>query len=62
MSQYDPPPGPAAKLLIGFCLAVIAVMTSASVVGMTGALDRMHNKYPDDDCVVARGDCDEDLQ
>ncbi|MGY6214952.1 hypothetical protein ACW73L_07305 [Methylolobus aquaticus] len=59
MSDYDRPPGPLAKLLIAFCLAVIAVMTSASIIGMTGALDRMHNAYPDDECGLAREFCDE---
>ena len=58
--ERDPPPGPMAKLMIAACLAVIAVMTTASVVGMTGALDRIHNKYPDDGCAVAHEFCDED--
>lgn len=59
MNDYDRPPGPLAKLLIAFCLAVIAVMTGTSIVGMTGALDRMHNAYPDDGCEAIAEFCDE---
>lgn len=59
MNYEAPPPGPMAKLLIGTCLAVIAVMLSASIVGMTGAMDRMSNAVPDDGCAVAHEFCEE---
>ena len=59
MSQYEPPPGPMAKLMIAACLAVIAVMTTASVVGMTGALDRLHHAKQSTDCEAAPEFCDE---
>jgi hypothetical protein len=58
--ERDPPPGPMAKLMIAACLAFIAVLTTASVVGMTGALDRLHRGHADSDCQIAHQLCDED--
>jgi hypothetical protein len=62
MSQYDPPPGPMDKLMIAACLAVIAVLTTASVVGMTGALDRLHHANQPTACEAAPEFCDEVAQ
>ena len=54
----DPPPGPMAKLLIAACLAVIAAVGGASVVGMTGALDRLHHANQPTACEAAPEFCE----
>jgi hypothetical protein len=55
----DPDPGQLGKLLVAACLAIIAVMLTTSVVGMTGALDRIHNALPADGCEAVAEFCDE---
>ena len=57
--ERDPDPGPLGKLLVAACLAIIAVMLGTSVVGMTGALDRMHSAYPDAGCPAVAEFCEE---
>lgn len=58
MSPHDAPPGPAAKLLIAFCMAVIAAVTAASLIGMARSADRAPAPYATD-CEMVSELCEE---
>lgn len=58
MSQHDPAPGPAPNLLVAFCLALVAAVTAASVVGMACVSDRQPTPYASD-CEAVAELCEE---
>ena len=58
MSPHDAPPGPAAKLLIAFCLVMVAAVISASLIGMARGADRQPTIYATD-CEAVADICEE---
>lgn len=59
MSRNDQSPGPAAKLLAVFCLAMAAAVTAASLIGMARGADREPVPYVTD-CEAIAELCEEE--